>query len=59
MINKVHHDVDANLGENMIIPPMPSSASSPASETIIFPNEFVIKIYYLINLMATILYHKC
>ena len=38
MTNKVHDDVDANLGENIIIPPMPSSASSPPiSETIFAP----------------------
>ena len=60
MTDKDHDDVDANLGENIIIPPMPSSASSPpSSETIMLPNEFIIKIYYLINLMANILYHKC
>ena len=34
----VHDDVDANLGENIIIPPMPSLASSPpTSETIVAP----------------------
>ena len=34
----VHDDVDANLRENIIIPPMPSSASSPpTSETIVAP----------------------
>jgi len=40
MTNKVHDDVDANLGENIIIPPMPSSASSPpTSETIVAPSD--------------------
>ena len=36
----VHDDVDANLRENIIIPPMPSLTSSPpTSETIVAPSD--------------------
>ena len=36
MTNKVHDDVDANLGENIIIPPMPSSTAGATGETILY-----------------------